>query len=316
MTTSGTYTSSQNRDAIITSALRKLGAIASGDTPDGSMVSDGSAALNAMVKHWQGTGLHIWTMAEATLFLQADQVRYTLSSTSTDNATETFYETDISADEAIGQTTISLTDTTNITAADYIGIQLDDGSMHWTTVVSKTSTTALITLALADSATAGNLVVTYTTKIVRPLKIVSARRYNFTSAIDTPIGVEDRETYFDLPLKTGSGTPNILFYDRRGGANAAGYAYFWQPEASPTNAIKFTWARPIQDFAAAADDPDLPQEWIQTLIYNLALNLTTEFDTTPQRFAMIKQFADQYLAEMQWNEKELEAVSFVPDLRR
>src|SRR3982751_5477022 len=127
MATSGLYISSQNRDTIISSALRKLGAVASGETPGSDMVSDANSALNAMVKHWQGAGLHIWTTGEAMLFLQADQARYTLSSTSTDHATETFYQTDISADEASGQTVISLTDTSNITAADYIGIVLDDG---------------------------------------------------------------------------------------------------------------------------------------------------------------------------------------------
>mgnify|MGYP007082314566 CR=1 FL=1 len=35
---------------------------------------------------------------------------------------------------------------------------------------------------------------------------------------------------------------------------------FCPPQATPTDAIKFTWKRPIEDFSAAADDPDLPQE--------------------------------------------------------
>ncbi len=126
MSTSGSYSHTRNRDQIIGDALRKIGAIASGETPDSQTVDDAAAALNGMVRHWQGIGIHIWTMAEATLFLQADQVQYTLSSTSTDHCTESYVQTTLTADKATSSTALPLTSTTGMTAADYIGIQVDD----------------------------------------------------------------------------------------------------------------------------------------------------------------------------------------------
>ena len=316
MSTSGIYTFSRNRDQIIKAAARKVGAIESGEDVDSNTNADFAEALNAMVKHWQGTGIHIWTMEEATLFLQADQTRYTLGTGSTDHVATISVQTELTAAAASGATTVFVTTTSGISVGDNIGVQIDDGSFHWTTAAGGgTSTSIVLTTGLADSASDGAIVLAYTTNIVRPLKIVSARRFNYTSEIETPIAIEDRETYFDLPLKSGSGTPNLLFYDRRGGANSTGYLYFWQPETSPADAIKFTWARPIQDFNAAADDPDFPQEWTQALIFNLALVMAPEYDVPPIKFNMIKGFADTYLAQMQWNEMELEAISFVPARR-
>lgn len=50
------------RTQIITAALRKLGAIASGATPDSNQLSDGADALNMMVKAWQNIGVRLWTV--------------------------------------------------------------------------------------------------------------------------------------------------------------------------------------------------------------------------------------------------------------
>src|SRR5262249_30378823 len=145
-------------------AGRRVGAFESGETPSADLLNDFAAALNAMVKHWSTTGIHIWTVSEATLFLQADQTQYALSLTSTDHATESFVETSIGADEASGQTTITLSSTSGISATNHIGIQLDDGSLHWTTVASVASPNVVIDDALTDSASEGNLVVAYANK--------------------------------------------------------------------------------------------------------------------------------------------------------
>lgn len=315
MATSGTYTFSQNRNQIITAAGRKIGAFRAGETPDQQTLLDFSDAMNAMVRHWQGMGIHIWRTVEATLFLQANQVRYGLGTDATDHATETFYETTLSGDEAAGQTTLSATATTNMTAADKIGVVLDDGTLHWSTVSSKTSSTVTIADALASAASSGNAVYTYTTQLVRPLKVLSARRYNYSSALDTPLTPFDRLEYQEMPNKTSASTPNSFFYDRRGGANNTGLLYVWPQPSDVTDALKMTVARPIQDFASAASDQDLPGEWTQALIFNLALTMAPEFSVTPVKFAMLEKMAHQYLQEVSWWEDELVDVQFKPGLR-
>lgn len=290
MSTSGTTTFNFNRDQIIKAAARKIGAIASGETPDATTIQDFSDGLNIIVKAWNATGLHIWTETEATLFLQPDQISYSLGGT--DNATETYTATTLSAAVAIGIGTISVASATGIVTAYNIGVVLDTGSIFWTTVNgTPIGTTVILTAALTGTAAAGNAVYVYQMKIVRPLRVLSARRYNFTSALDTQMNVFSRIDYRNQPNKTTRGTITQWFYDPKGGTNSTGSFFVWPAPPDSTNAVKFTWMRPIQDFSNSANNPDLPQEWIRPLIWNLALEMGPEFDVPDSRWSKIMQMA-------------------------
>jgi hypothetical protein len=316
MTTSGTTTFSLNRDQLIRSALRKVSAFESGETPDDDSVRDASDALNVMVKHWQGNGVHIWTTQEAILFPQIRQVRYTLGSSSSDRVTAVDVETALTSAAVIGASTVVLNSVTGIATTYNIGIQLDDGTFQWTTVNGAPSGfTVTLTATLTDSAAAGNLVLVYQTELVRPLKILDARRYNLISALDTPLEEMDRDEYFDLPNKTSTGSVNTFFYDRRGGTNTTGYIYLWPAPASTEDAIKMTVARPIEDFTVAGDSADLPQEWIRAIEWGLADEIADEYDVPEPKRTRIERRAAQYLAEANWWEKELVSIEFVPDIR-
>lgn len=312
MTTSGTYTSSRNRDQIIKRAARIIGAIEAGETMSAEEATDFSEALNAMVKHWQTLGQYIWTTREAALFLQTDQVRYELGTTGSDHATESFTRTTLSADAASAATTFTITSATGFATTQYLGIELDDGSMQWTTVNGLASTTVTPTAALTGAASSGNSVITYATKLVRPLKLLSVRRYNFASQIDTPISIYDKIEYHELPNKTSEAVVNGVMFDRRGGANSTGLMFTWPEAANVDDCIKFTFARPIQDFTTAADDPDLPQEWIRAIVWNLADEMKAEFDTPAMKSKEIERKAAQFLGEAGWGERELTEIQFVP----
>lgn len=295
MTTSGTATFNFNRDQIIKSSLRKIGAIASGETPDANTVQDCSDQLNMLVKALNATGLHIWTETEAILFLQPNQVSYTLGSGTSDHCadmTQGYTATTLSAAAATSATSISVTSATGFAASYNVGIVLDSGSIFWTTESGASSGTT-ITLAggLTGSAASGNAVYVYQTDIIRPLRIVSGRRFNFSSAIDTPMIAMSRIDYRNLPNKTNTGVATQFFYDPRGGANTQGVISVWPAPADVTNAVKFTWWRPVQDFTSSANTPDLPQEWLDALVWNLAYKMAPEYDCPPQRYAMLKEQA-------------------------
>lgn len=317
MATSGTATFNRTRNELIAAAARKIGAIRAGETPGHQTVLDFADCLNAMVKRWQASGIHVWTVEEATLFLGVDQVSYSLGSTSTDHATQSYVASTLSGAEASGQTVLSVTDTTDITANDYFGVVLDDGTLHWSTVASKSSSTVTIANALPSAAASGNAVYSYTTKIIRPLRIPAARIHTFSDDRDMDLGNPmSRLDYQRMPNKTTRGTINQFFYDPRGGANALGKFYVWPAPADVGDAINFTWYRPLQDFNNAGDNPDLPQEWIDTLVFNLAVLMAPEYDVPPARFAMLKGLADEMLGQLTGWDKETESIVFGPDLER
>ncbi len=315
MTTSGSSDFTRTRNQIIMRAGRLTGAIRAGSTMKAQDVSDCAEALNSMVKRWSATpGMHVWTTTEATLFPQVDQVRYALGTGSTDHATQTYYATEVTTATSSGATSIPLDDTTNITALDYIGIVVDDGTLHWSTVASKSSSAVVINAALDDDAAAGNAVFTYTTKIVRPLKIIDARLRNIASGNDTSLApMLARLDYQQLPNKTQTGTINQAFYDPQ---LSLGYIYLWSPPSAVTDLVPFTWHRPIQDFDAAGDNPDLPQEWIDALVYNLALMMAPEYDTPRDKIDGpfgIGAMAVKYLDDVAGFDREAESVLFQPD---
>jgi hypothetical protein len=311
MSTSGTATFSRNRDQLIKAALRKVNAFEAGETPDSDSLNDAAEALNALLKHWQGNGVQIYKVVEAALFPQVDQVRYSIGATSTDHATETWVETALTAAAANGAATITVDSVTGIATTYKIGVELDDGTMHWTTVNgAPAGQVVTLTAVLTDSAAIGNRVIAYQTNLVRPLKILSARSYNFDSAIDTPVEEMGRVEYAEMPNKSSSGAINSFYYDRR--ENTTGYLYLWQAPQTVDNAVKMTVAKPIEDFTVAGDDADLPQEWIRAIIWGLADEIADDYDVPEPKRTRLERRAAQYLNEANWWERELLDIQFVP----
>lgn len=319
MTTSGSSDFTINRDELCLAAARKVYAVrGSATTMPPKMLTDFTLALNAMVKHWQAQEIHVWTVSEATLFPQASQVRYALASSGAAHCTQDYAQTELSAAEAAGQTTISVDDDDDILDNDYVAIVLEDGTMHFSQV-NGTPAGNVVTIdhALPSTAAAGAALFAYTSKIVRPLRIVDWRLHNIVSGQDTPMPAPiARYEYQGLPNKTAPGSINNLFYDPQ---LSTGYLSLWQPPRRVSQLVKFTWWRPIQDFDAAGDNPDFPTEWTQTLIFNLAKVVAPEFSVPNEKMigpAGIATLADQYLDEMKGWGREAESVQFGIDIGR
>ena len=78
MAVSSSYDFSVTRDDVIKAAFRVIGILAPGDTPLAARVTTASEALNMMLKTWQAEGIGLWLNQEVTLFLQADDVDYSI----------------------------------------------------------------------------------------------------------------------------------------------------------------------------------------------------------------------------------------------
>jgi hypothetical protein len=126
-----------------------------------------------------------------------------------------------------------------------------------------------LTAALPGAASAGNSVISYTSTITRPLRIIDMQRRD-SSGIDVPMFKMAREDYRSLTNKTASGSAVQWYYDPKRGT---GVLYLWQPPADERNTYRFTAYVPLEAFTASTDDPDCPDEWVETLVYNLAVRL-------------------------------------------
>lgn len=275
MATSGSYDFTRTRDEIINAALRKLGVLAEGETATAEQTNEAAEALNAMVKSWMGKGIHLWVQQEIILFLEASTTKqsYTIGP-SGDHATTSLVKTELSADEAAAQTTISVDSSTGISASDNVGIVLDDGTLHWTTISSvPDSTSIVIASGLPSVASTDNHVYTYTSKPQRPLRVQDAR-LKINDGNEVPMTGISRDSYFDLPNKGAAGKPTQFYYNP---TLTNGTFYIWTTSDDVADYITMTTDYPLQDFDSANDNPDFPVEWIRTLIWNLADELKAEY---------------------------------------
>ena len=271
MAVSGSKDYAITRATIIEGAYRKTGDFSIGEPISGDETAAASVALNLLVKELVIEGADIWLREEITLFLQPGQQSYALG---TDNATASYVETTLSANEASGQTVISVTSSTGMTAADNVGIKMDDNTIHWTTIVTVDLATQItITTATDDTAGSGNKVYTYTTTAGRPQKIVHAYRRDI-NALDTEIEIIGEVDYRQQSNKASAGPPVEIWYQP---TLTTGTLYVW-PVDGGANWDKIVLSAQYlpDDFDAASDNPEFPIEWGNALTYLLAAEMGSE----------------------------------------
>lgn len=258
-------------------------------------LQDGFLALNLMVKNWQNQGLHLWTKTEGILFLIPSKTDYFLGTTG-DNATnlDDFVNDALTSAALITATTIEVADTSDMLSSDSIGIELDDETRQWTTILTVDNATNLtLSTGLTGAAASGNTVFTYTNAIKRPLRILGVRRGTINNTTEIEVRpFESRSQYFNQPNKTDEGTVVNYYYTPE---LINGRIYVWQTANTVNDFIKFTFERPIEDFDVNADDPDFPIEWSEVLKYNLAVSLGIQYGRSSERMQAIKTLADDLL---------------------
>ena len=136
MSTSGTYTYSATAAQAIQEALEILGVLESGRTPTTADQTSCLTTLNMMVKQWSGNfdfapGLKAFARKRGYVFLQKNQGSYSLGPTG-DNAALTYNTTTMRVAGTATNTTLEVTSTAGMTAADKIGILLDSGMIQRT----------------------------------------------------------------------------------------------------------------------------------------------------------------------------------------
>lgn len=278
MSTSGSIDFSMTASQIIRDAMGICGCIEADESPTSSEYELGLRSLNMMVKTWMAEGIHLWTTEEFTLFCQKGQAKYV---STTWDATKDYLTTSLDADASTGDYIISLATDETLTVGDNIGIELEDGSMQWTTVSDFLDHT--ITDSLSGDAKSGATVHIYTTAANRPLKIISARRKD-TANQDTPIMVYSRDEYLRLPNKTTEGKVTQIYYDPQ---RSVGNLYLWPTPDNSEDRIEITAQRAIEDFDLVTNEPDFPQEWYETLVYGLADRLCIPYSVPLGKWQMI-----------------------------
>jgi len=126
-----------------------------------------------------------------------------------------------------------------------------------------------------------------------PVKMLQAYRVDSGSTAKVPLELIADENFNRLPSSSG-GNPVQLAYQPR---VQSGTVRLWPtPDATAaTSSITLVYTRPIQYFNASTDNPDLPEEWHNALIYNTAVDLAPEWGIPLPDRQLLMQEAKQHL---------------------
>ena len=312
MARSGSYNFALDRDTIVKRAMQLVNLININQTARGADHAYAVDIFQSMIKLWQAEGIQLWNRRQATLFTTYQGNGYSISHTGA-HCANTYVDSTLSGAEASGQTVLSITSTTGMTAADNIGIELDDNTRQWTTIVSVDSATQVTVLAaLTGNAASGNTVITYTSKISdRPLRILDGRIVDLNSDRNiTAMELIGYEQYFNISSRNTDGRPTNFYYDK---LLDAGVLYTF-PRADNVNfLLEFTYHESIEDVDSPTDSMDFPQEWTLPLIYGLATELCVAFGKF-EELKTIKPLADQYKQIVREFDNDEDPFYLLPDM--
>ena len=313
MTTSGSVDFGSTRSNLIEDALRKCGVLREGVSASANQLTTGARALNLWIKSPHTDGMPLWAIKEGAVLPIAGVSSATLGP-SGGHAATTWVHTQLASAASSGASTITVDSITGISTGDNIGVELDDGTIDWTTVNGAPSgTTVTLTATLDSAAAVDSHVYTYTTKIVRPLKIIQASWFDYGSNVETPINIISRDEWIRHSDKTGEGDKvNEIYYDPQ---LTRGVLYFFPRMIDGDGIIKIWFRRPIEDMDAAGDTLDYPQEWENAVMWSLAAAMGYEFGVPERKQGMLEQKAATEVMKAGEMGNEEGSVYFMPERR-
>ena len=306
MATSGSFNYSLTAAGLIAASYEDLGVVAPGVTVPTPLSTLALTRLNMLGKQLQGNsdmapGLKIHTRQRITLLLAKGQQTYTVGPASGDSRASTLMGRTTVATAYVSGTSLVVaanTDTTSypgttisMTSADFIGVQLDNGTIAYTTMNGTPGgTTVTLAGGLSSGAAVGNYVWWFTARAQRfpLLEAAVLRDANFN---DVPLQIyrQVQEYEYGVANKLADGTPTAIlvepmYLNTRIICNS-------QP-TDVTKTIVMTVLYPAEDYDATTDDIAFPQEYLRFLSDELGFMLSRVVGRwTPQMEANRKESA-------------------------
>jgi len=104
--------------------------------------------------------------------------------------------------------------------------------------------------------------------VTRPMRLMPGQiRRSGTGVNEVPVNLVSRADYFSQVNKDTTGQPTMVFYEAQ---RDYGELYVW-PVGQEGTSLHFGYEAPVEVVTDSAQTVDYPPEWLDALIYNLAL---------------------------------------------
>lgn len=143
--------------------------------------------------------------------------------------------------------------------------------------------------------------------INRPIEIANARRV--VDSVETEIQIRSRNEYMNQPSKDSEGEPVYVYFDPQ---MTQSKLWVW-PAPAAADSIKFSYKSYLEDIDSLANTTSFPPEWLDAIVYNLALRLMPMYDVSGEDKSWITNMAIQFLAEAETNDADQGSVFLQPE---
>lgn len=266
--------------------------------------------VNLVIQEMQTQGLHLTSYKVGWLFLQPDQFKYVIED---ENSTNEYWQRTLSADEATGQTVLSVDSVEDLEVDDPIGIILDDGSLQWTAVTAVGADTVTVDDALTDDATEGNYLFNYRTALRQISRVHQFwRRDNYVN--DVPIQMISQQEYDLLPRKDAppSGLPSQAYYHR---TIPKGVLRLWVAPQNAQYIIGFWYECKIGQMRNSSDAIDFDQFYLPAITHTIALRMCNRFGISTEIMTRVKAEQEELMALALTYDDEQTPIKISPNRR-
>lgn len=259
------------RNQIVELALRRIGKLGQGVSVSGSMLTEATTVLNAIVKELQGSGVKLWSIEHVTHIIDV-------------------------SDEVLGTDGLNYKCIkTHTSGTTYKPITGDD----WTTYWYQAGTAGVAWATATNYTCAGDWDV--------PARTWGLERawYRYLNS-DSPIEIIGREFYASITDKYKTADePIYLMFERK----PTPHITVWPipSKASPDVVIHLHQVRRLDDLDAAGDNADVLESWVNGLAWALAAELGPEYGIPPNQNVYFQQMAESKLARLTKNDRDIES---------
>ncbi len=196
---------------------------------------------------------------------------------------------------------------------DTVLYELDAGGFQRNTVTAVGATELTLLTAVTSAVTAKNIIVlaarAYDWSPIKRLVDDGIRRRE-DSDYEIPIEDASRKDYFNLPNKNQRGTVIQAYYSRQ---EPYGVMYVWLTPDRCEQVVNFTYERSIQVVTQQSQTVDIPEDWYDAVVTNLAVRLIPIFGCAQNRKMDVKQEAIDSLDLALAMDQDVYSIRLVPE---
>lgn len=288
--TSGTSSFQISRNELISSSLRVIGVLNKAQSASSEDIVDCSQALDLLIKELQSEGIRLWRTIELVLPLTVGIAEYIIG----ENGGVISTITVTAGGSGYVAPTISITGgggsgataTPVVVSGVVTSIIVTNGGSGYTSRPNVT-----IVGGGGSGATAiANLNGIF---VIKPLRVNVAFQRTVSGGNDITLTEYSANQYFTLGSKSSSGIPHSFWVDWR--LDDMVVRLYNVPDSSTTHEVHFIIQSSLQDTNIAAQNIDVPREWLRTIKWMLADEVSLEYGCSAEVIQFVSIRAEKAL---------------------